>query len=59
MSKRTNGIQDLVVFLAVLAAGTFLVLRGVAPELLVAFVVLVTGLYTAWRSSGNTPPSSR
>ncbi|MGW5847433.1 hypothetical protein ACWFQ8_05595 [Streptomyces sp. NPDC055254] len=58
MFKRIHGVQDLVVFLAVLAAGTLLVLRGVEPELLVAFVVLVTGLYAAWRNNGKTPPSS-
>lgn len=59
MSRPGNGVQDLVAFLAVLAAGTLLVLRGVAAELLVGLAALVSGLYATWRSGGRVPPSGR
>ncbi|WP_420034430.1 hypothetical protein ACN2WE_19565 [Streptomyces sp. cg28] len=56
MSRRTTGPQDLIVFLAVLAAGTALVLLGVAPESLAAVAVTVSGLYAAWRGHATPPP---
>ncbi|PJJ01995.1 hypothetical protein BX264_2319 [Streptomyces sp. 2333.5] len=60
MPHRTKGLQDLVVFLAVLGSGTVLVLSGVAPESLAAIAVAVSGLYAAWRGNGGPPqpPSS-
>ncbi|MFI5807625.1 hypothetical protein [Streptomyces sp. NPDC051561] len=53
MPHHTNRFQDLLVFLAVLATGTFLVLRGTAPESLATIAVAVSGLYATWRGTGG------
>ncbi|MFJ5802982.1 hypothetical protein [Streptomyces decoyicus] len=55
MPHRTKGLQDVVVFLAVLGSGTVLVLSGVAPESLAAIAVAVSGLYASWRGNGGPP----
>ncbi|GAA2926338.1 hypothetical protein GCM10020221_22860 [Streptomyces thioluteus] len=55
MPQRNGRTWDLVVFLAVLGAGTVLVLCGVAPESLATIAVAVSGLYTVWR--GPQPPA--
>ncbi|GAA2926125.1 hypothetical protein GCM10020221_22600 [Streptomyces thioluteus] len=54
-AARNGRTWDLVVFLAVLGAGTVLVLCGVAPESLATIAVAVSGLYTVWR--GPQPPA--
>ncbi|WEV26337.1 hypothetical protein OYE22_14880 [Streptomyces sp. 71268] len=52
---RAHRVHDLVVFLAVLGTAVGLVLSGVAPESLAAIAVAVSGLYAAWRGSGDRP----
>lgn len=54
---RSNRTQDLVVFLAVLTAGTILALHDAQSTFLAPVAVIVTDLYTDWRGnrggSGN------
>ncbi|MFF5719849.1 hypothetical protein [Streptomyces buecherae] len=54
---RAHRAHDLVVFLAVLGTAVGLVLSGVAPESLATIAVAVSGLYAAWRGSGDRPRS--
>ncbi|MCX4808487.1 hypothetical protein ACFWWM_23585 [Streptomyces sp. NPDC058682] len=55
MPDPTKRGQDLIIFLAVLATGAALVLRGTTPESLATIAVAVSSLYAAWRGGGPPP----
>ncbi|MCC3779007.1 hypothetical protein [Streptomyces sp. UNOB3_S3] len=56
MTNDGKRVHDLIVFLAVLAAGILLVLLGVSPGALATVTASLSGLYATWRGGGRHTP---
>ncbi|MEU3352744.1 hypothetical protein [Streptomyces sp. NPDC037389] len=56
MANDGKRIHDLIVFLAVLAAGIVLVLLGISPGALATVTASLSGLYATWSGGGRRTP---